>query len=180
MTYRVTVVTPAATAPLTLSDVKTFLRVTHNDDDDALEHMIDAATDMAERYTGRSFIRKTLCLYDRGSRPDAIRLPAAPVLSVDQVSAYSRTNDTETVIDPAQYIFSPAFSCVRLKYHPLADEMRVIFTAGYGNTGDSVPEPLLEGMRLHIEQLYNRPEKGSDIPTGAKYRYNSYRMPRIF
>jgi Phage gp6-like head-tail connector protein len=50
------IVTAAAAYPITLSEVKGHLRVTHNAEDSHIQRLIAAATDWAQQYTRRIFV----------------------------------------------------------------------------------------------------------------------------
>lgn len=179
MSVRIVSVTPPASEPLSLDDVKSFLRVTHDDDNAVILSMITSARQTAELYCRRSFLRTAWKLYVRTATYEDIRIPHGPVQEITQVVSVSHGDPAETVIDSVAYVFSPAFQCLHFKTPRSDDEIRIDYIAGYGDAAEDVPEPLREGMRIHIAALYEGHVSGATIPNGAKYRYNSYRMPRL-
>src|SRR4051812_48755612 len=80
--------------PLTLAEVKTFLRVDQGNDDNLIGALITAARQFCESNTGRSLITRSYSLYtargEAGRRP--FTLPTPPLLSVTQVNIYAADN----------------------------------------------------------------------------------------
>lgn len=176
--YRLEALTAPAVEPLSLDDVKTYLRVEHDDDDTALTGMISAARQYAELFTGRTFVNRNWQAVFERDAAEALYLPMGPVSAVSVVSVYERTAQTETVLDSGAYRFSDAFDRVHLLSPPCGDEIRVTYTAGYGADGDAVPQLLKEGMLNHIAALHGSAGKASS-PEEARGRYLPYRRLRM-
>jgi len=82
---RQTLVTPAASQPVTLAEAKAQCRVLSNDEDIYLEGLIAAATAHVEKQTGRAILPQTWRLtLDRFV--DEITLPQSPLRSVASVT----------------------------------------------------------------------------------------------
>ena len=60
------VVTPAASEPITLTEAKNFLRVDGSDDDALIGALISAAREMCEQYTRRILVTTTIDEYFDG------------------------------------------------------------------------------------------------------------------
>jgi hypothetical protein len=56
----ISIITPAVSEPLSLTDVKEFLRVDHSDDDVTLAIMISAARELCEQYTRQILMTTTI------------------------------------------------------------------------------------------------------------------------
>ncbi len=135
--YRLVETAPPAIEPLTLSEVKTFLRVDQTNDDAFITGLITAARMFCEAETGRALIERNYSLFldrwpnerddyafDRrdGARriptplvidPRGIALPYPPLVSVAQVNVYAADN-TSTVFDPSNYFVDTAGTPGRL------------------------------------------------------------------
>ena len=60
------VVTPAASEPITLTEAKNFLRVDGSDDDTLISALISAAREMCESYCRRILVTTTIVEYFDG------------------------------------------------------------------------------------------------------------------
>ncbi len=97
----ITLITPAATFPVTLAEAKAQCRVLHNDEDDYINTLIAAATGHVEKMAGLGLIAQTWRLtLDEFSK--CISLPIAPLQSVTSVQYFDEAGDLQTV-DPALY-----------------------------------------------------------------------------
>lgn len=141
MSDNITVITPPAQALISLSEMKTALRVDHDADDLLIAQMIDAAIWEAQQTSARAFVTQTLSLaLDAWPADGVIRLWWPPVQSVTSVTYYDADNvlqtvdsgDYITILDLAPSLLVPA----RGKWWPsdLRDvsPIRIRYTAGYG------------------------------------------------
>lgn len=100
MTIEIT--TQPATEPLTVQEVKDFLKVTGNDDDALIEIMIKAAREWAEKTTGRSWLSQTVKQYwdkwptDIAKSYGEWELGANPVSSVTSIQYIDEDGATQT------------------------------------------------------------------------------------
>ena len=134
------VITPPAVEPVTLTEFKDHLRITHADEDDILALYLKAARQYAETtLCWRAFIEQELEMsYDRF--PRYFRLPRAPLQSVTSIIYRLRDGTLETIA-PADYIVDTDSEPGRIV--PAVDErwpsdslyplnaVRVLYAAGY-------------------------------------------------
>lgn len=98
-----TLVTSPARLPVSLDDVKNHLRISGTDNDDYLYSLVLAATDLAEKFTNRKFVRQTLKLYlNEWPTFDELRLPFGQLKSVTHVK-YTDSNDSESTFSTSYY-----------------------------------------------------------------------------
>lgn len=190
--YRLVETTPPAAEPLGLSEVKTFLRVDHSNDDDLVTGLISSARQLCESYTGRSLITRSYSLYlDRwpgaassvwwdGLREGAdiplyeraLTLPKPPLLAVSLINVYD-FNNVATAFPAENYFVDTAGTPGRIVLTfgvspPVstraANGVEVRFTAGYGTAAANVPAMLRQGMKQVIAHLY---EHRGDSPDQA-------------
>ena len=182
------VVTPPASEPLTLSEVKEFLRVDHSDDDATLAIFIAAARQLCESYTRLALMPTTFEEYFddfpqyTGTYKDEIRLSRSPVSAVTYVK-YIDGNETTITASASDYktdlISQPARISPDNGWFGTYETINAVFiryVAGYADAA-SVPAPLKHGMLLVIGDMYeNRTDSVKRLPTAAEYLWNPYRV----
>ncbi len=182
------VVTPPASEPLTLAEVKEFLRVDHSDDDATLAIFIAAARQLCESYTRLALLPTTFEEYFddfpqyTGTYKDEIRLSRSPVSAVTYVK-YIDGNETTITASASDYktdlISQPARISPDNGWFGTYETINAVFiryVAGYANAA-SVPAPLKHGMLLVIGDMYeNRTDSVKRLPTAAEYLWNPYRV----
>jgi uncharacterized phiE125 gp8 family phage protein len=182
------IVTPPASEPLTLAEVKEFLRVDHSDDDVTLAIFITAARQLCESYTRMALLPTTFEEYFddfpqyTGTFKDEIRLSRSPVSAVTYVK-YIDGNETTITADAAEYkidtISRPARISPDNGWFGTYETINVVFVryvAGFADAA-SVPAPLKHGMMLVIGDMYeNRTDSVKRLPTASEYLWNPYRV----
>lgn len=192
---------PAINLAVSLTDVKTHLRLSDGTAEDAyLTSLVTAITDYAEKYTRRDFVNKTYIGYmDKFPPFNTIYNPAdngkilirrSKLQSISSVKYY--TNNILTTIDPAQYYITnePDFSAIYLfdgNSWPDVDTrkqaVQVTFVAGYGVDDTAVPYNLKLGMLEHIAAIYeNRGDCmdcSQNIPAVSKLVYEQYKIINV-
>ena len=157
------VVTPPAVEPITLTELKAHLRITHDDEDTILTVYLKAARMYAETtLCWRAFITQELELA-RDSFPSVFSLPRPPLQAVTSI-IYRERNGTFETIDPADYIVDTDSEPPRIV--PAADErwpsdtlypvnaVRVRYLAGYGAAPDDVPTEIRQGILILAAHFY--------------------------
>ena len=182
------IVTPPASEPLTLAEVKEFLRVDHSDDDATLAIFITAARQLCESYTRMALLPTTFEEYFddfpqyTGTFKDEIRLSRSPVSAVTYVK-YIDGNETTITADAAEYkvdtISRPARISPDNGWFGTYETINVVFVryvAGFADAA-SVHAPLKHGMMLVIGDMYeNRTDSVKRLPTASEYLWNPYRV----
>lgn len=163
-----------ALEPVSLEEVKAHLRVDHDEEDDLLAAAIVAARSHVESATRRVLVAQTWRVHlDRWPRQRLIRLPVAPLISVDEMRV--RTGDGPTVVDDEDYAVDTASVPGRLFLSgdvpspttrgPGAIEIDL--TAGYGALASSVPSPLRHAIRMLVAHWYEQRGAVADGHVGA-------------
>ena len=193
-------ITPAASEPLTLAEVKDHLRILDNDHDTLLSSLITAATsylDTRHGILGRALITQTweMRLLSFSDAHRSIKLPYPPLQSVISVK-YIDSSGQEQIIDAADYIVNigeyegtirpangkswPATTSV-FEYHSVS----IRFVCGFGDDPTDVPQSIRQAMLLIITDWY---ENRADGESCASQRYNNrasdallapYRLPLV-
>lgn len=162
------VVTPAASEPVTLTEVKTHLREDLSDaNNDALLNLcIAAAREHFEGQTGRRLITQTLKTYFCGWPCDAFLFDVGPIQSISWIKYYD-TNDAVATYASTEYdldgLSNPPI--IRQKYlrtwpsttlRP-TNPVEIQFVAGYGAAVDVPPRIKMAILQL-VATLYRHPE----------------------
>lgn len=185
--------TGAAALPLTLAEVKAqlYLTVSDTSQDDYLTLLINAVTSFAEKYTSRDLINKTYTTYLNCfpdfylSPPIGIELRKSKLQSITSISYY--IDNVLTVWSSSKYYATVQndFSSVYLvngeswpSVDVRAQAVKIIFVAGYGAAGSSVPADFKLALLQHIGQLFeNRGDcPDAHLPENAKIIYDQYRI----
>jgi uncharacterized phiE125 gp8 family phage protein len=162
MSYRRTV--DAATEPLTLSEIKEWLRVTDTNEDALLVALGKAARQAVERETNRALITQTWELtLDSFPSDRSIELPIGRLLSVTSVSYTDADGDeqtlasanyeVDTVSEPGRLVLDADASWPETE--PGINKVTITFTAGYGPDASDVPEDLRIAIRYILSEWFS-------------------------
>lgn len=139
-----------AVEPVTLTEAKAHLRVSHADEDSLIESLIEVAREKAESITGRAFIEQTIEQTGTLRLPGLIMLYRSPLISVESVTVdgvaadYVQSGRTLDVDTAGEYV--------------------VTYVAGMGDTADAVPTPVKQWILLELATLYAHRESAGENP----------------
>lgn len=180
---------PAA-EPISLAELKDWLKIDATDEDALLAAVIAAARLGVEAASGRKLVTQTWRLVLNAWPPSPIALPVAPVQAVPAIRVFNAANVAATV-STALYQFSGAFNPPQLALlgpvpapgRPLAG-IEIDITAGYGAAA-TVPEALRMAVRLFAAHLYENRGDGAPgvvptpLPPAAAALVAPYRRARL-
>ena len=176
----ITVSTEPTAEPLSLQEVKEYLRVEDSTDERVVQPLISTARQFAELHLNRSLMQQTITLtldalieqdqplYE-GMRtaPDLnyyknyIVLPRSPVQSVTSVKTFD-DNDTATTFAATKYYVDTSREPARIVLRTgetfptalrVANAIEVVYVVGYASAF-AIPEPIRIGMLQHIAHMY--------------------------
>lgn len=172
--------------PVSLSDAKDFLKVSHTKEDDLIQGLIETAVVYGEKYTARDFSIKTwdcftndLCL--TGDALPFIELHRSPLVSIEAIE----NSVSGSYVANSNFIQKDRFGYSRLLLngsYPSIDSavaytFKVSFTSGYS----TLPEGLKTAVLEHINFLYeNRGDVPSENISQIKALYKQYRIIPIY
>lgn len=175
----------AETEVLSLTDVKTHLRITGTDDDDAIRMFIAAIRRKTETYLNKTLVTSTW-EYKLDSFTDEILLPMSPVQSISSVAYIDTDGNSQTFAD-IQYDKSgrlkPSYSNVWPSTRDQYDAVTITYIAGQTHAGN-VQEDIKLAMLLWIGACDVNRENIDysnivEIPNSAKDILNMYRDWRL-
>jgi len=95
MDYRITTTSPPQSEPISLTEAKLHLRVDGSTDDTLITSLIKAAREYCESFQGRTYIATTFQM-KMDSWPDELKMPNAPLWSVDSITYVDTGGTTQT------------------------------------------------------------------------------------
>lgn len=166
--------------PLSLQEVKDYLRLDDNIDERMLRALIQTVRQFCEQHTGRKLMTQTITQYIDGydetitplwegtrTAPDLpiyknfIELSFAPLQSVTSVKTYD-DSDTATTMATSKYYVDSVRELPRVVLRKgetfpnalrVANAIEIIYDVGY-STAYTIPEALKVGMLQHLAHLY--------------------------
>jgi len=153
----------AAAMPISLAELKAFLRVTLSDEDALLAGMARGAADICEAFTGRALIDRAV---DEVLDASAAwtRLGAAPVRSIEGVAALDEAGDATPLAATAYAMDVDAAGdgWVRILDASGAKRVRVSYRAGMAADPNGLPEALRHGILRLAAHLYARRDQAEE------------------
>ncbi|MBC2884736.1 phage head-tail connector protein [Ochrobactrum sp. CM-21-5] len=154
-------VTPPALEPVTIADVRAFLRISTETEDEILQRLIATARELIEAETGLSLIEQTWRLrVDRWPRSGRLAIFKYPVKAVTAVVAY-KPDGTAISFSPEEFVLHHGKRPQRLYMAQYPDAssfegIEVDFIAGFGETGVDVPDALKQAILTLVAHLYEK------------------------
>ena len=184
---RAELVTPRAAPVVATDDAKLFLRVDHGEEDALIDGLVEAATDLVEKKTGRLLGAQTWRV-DAPLFAALMLLPIAPVTAVIEIEAVG-PGGVAALIDPASYELKhyswghgvgvlAGYSWPVLAAR--GDAVRITVEAGH----DPVPAPLVTAIKLLAATWYQHrdaavgADAAQELPLGVRAITERYRRFR--
>jgi len=146
--------------PVTLAELKQYLRLGHASEDELLSGLIRSAREDLERATGLALIEQGWRLVlDRLPRDGIILLPRHPVREVTSVTFYD-ANGEPTVVSPDAYQSDLLSRPARMFLTQAPVNLRAMngvevdFVCGFGEAGPDVPDLLRRAIMLLAAHWY--------------------------
>lgn len=167
--------TAPATEPLTLSEVKSFIKVDSADDDTLITNLISTVRIAAEKFLKVSFINQSWKLsYDKYC-PSVVKMVMGPVQSITSVDAIAR-DGIVTTINSDNYYLSCGNQKLIFDANVVSHRVEIVYLSGYGALSSDVPNPIKQGMLSHIAAIYDGRAGANSIPSQSKTLYAPYKL----
>lgn len=164
MIPRVAVVTAATVEPITVAELKEFLKLDSNGEDAVLAVLLTAAVNEAEKWTHRAFVNRTLRVWFDYAPPGGgnFELPYSPAVSITSIKSYD-DDDTETTMDADDYKTDlvgepPRISLPRGGTWPSSlrpmNAVAIEYVAGYGAAASNVPAGIKNALFMICAHYY--------------------------
>lgn len=200
----VQVITAPADLPVSVADMKAYLRIDGDDDDSMLEAFIKASADFVKQYLRRSLMTETLELtmdgfsaegdskllalgpgVHTGSREyytdsgASVELPFAPIQSITSVTTYNRSN-TSAVYSSSNYELDETGGRIYLNEgsiwpNNLRDREAVKIRYVAGYaSAAAIPASITQAIKMHVAQMYECRE-ACDMGMACKALLDGYK-----
>ncbi|MFD2250655.1 putative phiE125 gp8 family phage protein [Pseudochelatococcus lubricantis] len=182
--------TGPAAEPVTLADIKGYLRLDHDDEDRLITSLMTAARLMVEAESGRCLVAQTWRLVlDRWPAAGPIRLPLSPVIRLDGARVFDAAGaatavpathfHVDTLAEPPRLMPAAALPAPGRPFSGIEIDV----TAGYGEAAADVPMPLRQAVRAIVARWYEHRGDGTGevpaIPPEALALIAPYRRGRL-
>jgi uncharacterized phiE125 gp8 family phage protein len=176
--YKHEIITPPLTEPLTLAEIKQYLRIAHTVDDNLLTNLGKAARKAAENYLSQAILHTTYRYSLGGYVFGSYHLPFTPMYQ--EIEARKIDNAITTIIPLSSYKINASGEIMTM-LAPIDTELfQLDYIAGIASTAASVPDDLRLALLLHIRQLYSGGNNPCiTVPAISREIYDSYRKVRI-
>lgn len=174
---------PPTVEPLTLSEVKAFLRIDHGEEDALLTTLITTTRLQVEAALDLGLNTQVWEVSGpRDGRP-CVAIAIRPVASVTSVEIEGR-DGTRTPLSAGDYMIEEAAGATHIDVErALPRDARVVatVTVGFGDTADDVPEPIRHALKLLVAHWYEHRDPASvecasrKIPEGISALLAPYR-----
>ncbi|MCF8473080.1 MAG: head-tail connector protein [Emcibacter sp.] len=159
---KIELITAPAQLPVLLSEVRDFLKISHEDEDALLVSYIRAAMNCCENFIGRKLIAQQWQLTLNDWEEGVIEIPLSPILSVDKIEYWSS--------DIFQEISAINYSLDNMSYgakiipisgflwpDPERDVsgIRITISAGFGDHQNAIPHDIRLGILHWIAGAYD-------------------------
>lgn len=156
-----------------LEEVKNYLRVAHDNDDNLVRNLLKAAIINAEQFLGTSiFKRKITCVVQRA--PDYVDLKYQPVFEIANV-AIVQEEDRQDITDNFGYFFKDA-QRVSINNRYKNRKLEISYEAGWG---ENTPSAISHGILMQIGRMYDFGENSNVLTKEIYDFYLPYRVLKI-
>jgi uncharacterized phiE125 gp8 family phage protein len=161
--------------PLTLDEVKHYLKITDDEDDFLIKTLIDITRRSAEKYLKASIINQVWKLSYDMYAPSLVRLPMGPVQFIWDVTIFAK-DETATLIAPNVYYLGADNKKLLFDAVVVGNRVEITYSAGYGHDSSYVPQDIKDGLLSHIAAIYDGAAGGNIIPDKSQTFYNPHRQ----
>lgn len=182
------VITPPASEPVTVSEVKAQLGITDINSDSIIGRRITQAREWAENYTRRALITQTREIRLDGFALE-LELPGAPVQSIVKIE-YVDVNGSIQVVASTDYVMDVYDGVLRLAYGKSwpscrgeRNAVRVQYICGYGLAA-AVPGLIREAIMMIVGHWTNQQQQSESgvvlarIPFAVRDILDTYTVAR--
>lgn len=160
---------------LSLVEIKNFLRIDFDNDDQLLLKALNTATRQCELCISKTLNKKTYVYSTFNEIREKVFLQFAPILSIEKIETLNIKNII-TVINESNYIFDNVLNAVIFKNIPTnIFRLDTTYKAGF----EVVSDDLKQGLLYHIAKLYEDKTGFYPIPKASNLIYKNYKKIKL-
>jgi uncharacterized phiE125 gp8 family phage protein len=153
---------------VTLQDIKKYLRLNYDDEDDILKDYILASIEFAEKFINIALQVKLIELnFDPSPR---VEFPILPLINVEKVTM--RQSDVEIELNNSWSISDDGRHLI-LEQN-CSSKYKVIYKAGFAEA-KLVPSAIRQGIICHVAQMYDKQIISNDFMVEIHQFYKPFR-----
>lgn len=183
-----------AQEPVSLVQMKAFLRVEDEAEDGLIEALIAAARIHVEGVTGRALLAQTWrVVLDNWPESRAIRLPVSPMFALSEIRAYdhhgqSHQIDLDNFLPDGQAVPARIICPGRIEGAPALrhrNGIEIDYVAGFGAEPEAVPADLIQSLKTLVAYWYENRDAvlvsgaGAAVPAGFDRLVAAYKRVRL-
>ncbi|WP_425363362.1 head-tail connector protein [Candidatus Tisiphia endosymbiont of Hybos culiciformis] len=160
----------------TLIEVKNYMRIEGNYDDELIGGLIDAAITAAENFTKLTIITRRIEFVCNIKNQQNFQLKYQPIKEITKIAL---TNNSESIeLRSDQYYLDHDRSLLFLNKKLENYQLIVEYIIGYDKI--NIPASIKHGILMHIAEMYDRErQNGTSLSTEIKNLYLAYRQLKI-
>ncbi|RIA56767.1 head-tail connector protein [Dichotomicrobium thermohalophilum] len=182
-----------AREPVSVSEAKQYLRIDSAVEDPVVASLILAARLHIEGALDIAMVTQSWkLLLDRWPEDGRVEIPLGPLQSVDSVTVYG-ADDVAQAVPESSYLVDLSSLRPRLVRHAGAvwpmpgrpvNGIEIAVTAGYGDTPETVPQPIRQALLMLVAHWYEQREpvvleEPDALPHGVADLLAPYRAVRL-
>ncbi|MCC8371432.1 MAG: head-tail connector protein [Rickettsia endosymbiont of Pseudomimeciton antennatum] len=160
----------------TLVEVKNYMRIEGNYDDDLISSLIDAAIMSAENFTKLMIITRRIEFVCNITNQQNFQLKYQPIKELVKITLTNSSEFIELGSDQYHLDHERALLCLNKKLENC--QLIVEYIVGYDKI--NIPASIKHGILMHIAEMYDRErQNATSLSTEIKNLYLPYRQLRI-
>lgn len=183
----------APTKPyMDLDLIKTHLKIDTADEDSYLEFLGNAALTFAENETKRTFLTTEFETFRDSFATRGFEIRRSPLQQVSKIEYRDQSSNSWKTLETNRYVVTDENYYSRIirahneqwpiEYTREQQNIKITFTAGYGDTFADIPDELKLAMLNHVARIHD--DRGDceiedAVPSTSDVIYNKYRIPNI-
>jgi uncharacterized phiE125 gp8 family phage protein len=158
---------------ISLSELKNYLKIDFDKQDDLLVGLIKTARESAEKILNRHITRKTITQVSVANNLQVIKLVHNSIIQINSITLVD-TNKKNILLDKSEYYFDKSNSVCLVKFSFSYNKVTISYDVGY-RENSMVPASLKTGMLTHIAAIYDNGALLESTPKITLDLYQPYR-----
>ena len=155
-----TLLSPPLVEPVSLAEIKAYLKIEHSHEDDLLRAFLSSARVHLEQLIGHQLISQTWRLVLEPPFETRIVLPLAPLLAITSAALVSPEGDLMMLGGEAFSILQSKGPAILYSHNSLASNpahrLQLDVEVGFGPSAEDVPQPLHQAIKMITAEWYER------------------------
>ena len=157
-----------------LQEVKSYLRISYDYDDELIQNLIKTSVEFAEDFTGTNLYSKKICVNIKNVE-SSVELKYPNIVAINSVYLILN-NKKEQITDKYGY-FQKKVNKLHLNEQYINREIEVEYLSGY--TNNQIPQAIKQGLLIHVALMYENSEHDICRMSNIKDLYLPYRIIKI-